>query len=38
MQDATISLAITPSLPVPVKYDLTVGGGWGQMLPALLVG
>ena len=24
--DATISLAITPSLPVPVKHDLIVGG------------
>ena len=29
MRDATISLAITPALPVPVKYDLIVGGGWG---------
>jgi len=28
-QDATISLAITPSLPVPVKHDLTVCGVWG---------
>ena len=27
-RDATISLAITPSLPV--KHDLIVGGGWGQ--------
>ena len=27
--DATISFAITPSLPVPVKHDLTVGGLWG---------
>ena len=27
-RDATISLAITPSLPVPVKHDLIVGGGW----------
>ena len=26
--DATISLAIMPSLPV--KHDLIVGGGWGQ--------
>ena len=26
--DATISLAITPSLQV--KHDLIVGGGWGQ--------
>ena len=24
-----ISLAITPSLPVPVKHDLILGGGWG---------
>ena len=24
-RDATISLAITPSLPIPVKHDLTVG-------------
>ena len=30
MQDATISLAITPSLPVSAKHDLIVGGGWGQ--------
>ena len=29
MRDATISLAITPSLPVPVKYDIIVTGGWG---------
>ena len=28
-RDATISLAITPSLPVPVKHDLIVGGVWG---------
>ena len=30
-RDATISLAITPSLPVPVKHDFTVGGVcvWG---------
>ena len=28
-QDATISLAITSSLPVAVKHDLTVGGEWG---------
>ena len=40
-RDATISLAITPSLPV--KNDLIVGGGWGQaqdgeMLPTLAVG
>ena len=28
-QDVTISLAITPSLPVPVKHDLIVSGGWG---------
>ena len=28
-QDATISLVITPLLPVPVKDDLIVGGGWG---------
>ena len=28
-RDVTISLAITPSLPVPVKHDLIVGGGWG---------
>ena len=27
-RDATISLAIMPSLPV--KHDLIVGGGWGQ--------
>ena len=27
-RDATISLAIRPSLPV--KHDLIVGGGWGQ--------
>ena len=25
--DATISLAITPPLPVPIKHDLIVGGG-----------
>ena len=25
-RDATISLAITPSLPVPVKHDFIVGG------------
>ena len=48
-RDATISLAITPSLPVPVKHDLTVGGVWGpsarhrrarggEMLPTLPVG
>ena len=29
-RDATISLAITPSLPVQAKHDLIVGGGWGQ--------
>ena len=28
-RDAMISLAITPSLPVPVKHDLIVGGRWG---------
>ena len=49
MWDETISLAITPSLSVPVKYDLIVGGGWGpnakhrrtrngEMLLTLLVG
>ena len=27
-QDASISLTITPSLPV--KHDLIVGGGWGR--------
>ena len=48
-RDATISFAITPSLPVPVKHDLTVGGVWGpsarhrrarggEMLQTLLVG
>ena len=48
VQDATISLAIMPSLPVPVKHDLIVGGGWGpstrhrrvqggEMLPTLPV-
>ena len=40
-QDATISLAITPSLPVPVKHDLFVGGGrarGGEMLLTLPVG
>ena len=25
-RDATISLAITPPLPVPIKHDLIVGG------------
>ncbi len=25
--DATISLAITPLLPVPIKHDLIVSGG-----------
>ena len=40
-RDATISLVITPSLPV--KHDLIVGGRWGQaqdgeMLPMLVVG
>ena len=30
MRDAMISLAITPSLPVPVKHDLIVSGGWRQ--------
>ena len=39
-QDATISLAITPSLPV--KHDLIVDGGGqaqgGEMLPTLAVG
>ena len=40
-RDATIALAITPSLPV--KRDLIVCGGWGQardreMLPSLAVG
>ena len=28
-RDATISLAITPSLPVLLKHNLIVGGGWG---------
>ena len=28
-RDVTSSLAITPSLPIPVKHDLTVGGVWG---------
>ena len=28
-QDATISLVIMPSLPVPVKHGLIVDGGWG---------
>ena len=26
-RDATISLAITPPLPVQIKHDLIVGGG-----------
>ena len=26
-RDATISLAIMPPLPVPIKHDLIVGGG-----------
>ena len=29
--DATISLAIRPPLPVPIKHDLIVGGGEGQV-------
>ena len=29
MWDVTISLAIMPPLPVPIKHDLIVGGGWG---------
>ena len=40
-RDATISLVITPSLPVPVKHDLAVGGGQaqgGEMFPTLPVG
>ena len=42
-RDAMISLAITPSLPVPVKQtSLSVGGGGqagcGEMLPTLQVG
>ena len=28
MRDATISLVIMPSLPVPVKHGLIVDGGW----------
>ena len=42
MRDATISLTITPSLPV--KHELIVGGGGGsqarggEMLPTLAVG
>ena len=32
MRDAMISLAITPSLPVLVKHDLIVGGGWGPSM------
>ena len=43
MRDATISLTITPSDFLPVKHDLIVGGGWGQVrdgeiLPTLAVG
>ena len=30
MRDATISLAITPPLPVQIKHDLIVVGGEGQ--------
>ena len=30
MPDATISLAITFSLPVLVKHNLIVCGGWGK--------
>ena len=26
-RDATISLAITPPLPIPIKHDFVVGGG-----------
>ena len=46
-RDATSSLAITPSLPVPhnwVEHDLIVDWGWGpsieggEMLPMLEVG
>ena len=29
-RDATISLAITPPLPVPIQHDLIVGGDEGQ--------
>ena len=34
MWDETIPLAITPSLSVPVKYDLIVGGGVGAKCEA----
>ena len=48
-QDATISLAIMPSLPIKLTPLLFVGGGWrpsvrhrrtrgGEMLPMLVVG
>jgi len=30
MRDATISIAITPPLPVPIKNDLIIGRDEGQ--------